>query len=153
MFTANIISLAHGCVLSWTSPVIPFLRSEASPLDSGPITIEEASWIGSLNCAGGLIGNFVYAYLADKFGRKKAILCLALPQIMFWLCVIYAKNVFHLYVGRSLAGLCGGGMYVIITIFTTEIAQDKYVNISNLQFLFIVFYILEFVELFALCSF
>lgn len=47
---------------------------------------------------------------------------------MYWLCVIYAKNVFHLYVGRTLAGLCGGGMYVIITIFTTEIAQDKYVK-------------------------
>lgn len=125
MFPVNIITLAHGVVQSWTSPVLPFLQSDESPLTSGPITTEEASLIGSLSCVGGFTGTFLYAFFADKYGRKKAILCLAPPTILFWLSVIYAKTVFHLYVGRILAGLCGGGVYIIITIYTTEIAQDK----------------------------
>lgn len=132
LYIANIISLSHGCVIAWTSPILPYLKSEDTHFKAGPITLEEASWIGSIICIGGLIGNFGFGYLSEKLGRKKAIILLAFPHIGFWLCVIFAQNVYHLYIGRILAGTCGGGIFVTITIYTSEIAQDRYKNITNL---------------------
>lgn len=42
----NILAVAHGCQLGWVSPVMPYLRSENTHLIGGPITSQEASWIG-----------------------------------------------------------------------------------------------------------
>ena len=46
LFPVNILSITHGCALGWTSPIIPYLKSEATHLKSGPIDATEASWIG-----------------------------------------------------------------------------------------------------------
>lgn len=42
----NILSVAHGAQLGWVSPVMPYLRSDETHLTGGPITSQEASWIG-----------------------------------------------------------------------------------------------------------
>lgn len=42
----NILTIAHGCVIGWTSPTMPYLRSENTHLKSGSVTSQETSWIG-----------------------------------------------------------------------------------------------------------
>jgi hypothetical protein len=44
--SVNILAVAHGAQLGWVSPVMPYLRSEETHLTGGPITSQEASWIG-----------------------------------------------------------------------------------------------------------
>lgn len=81
--SANIISISHGCALGWLSPYLPLLQSDASPLANGPISLEETSWIGAILCVGGVIGNSIFGYLCKSIGRKRAIILLALPNLVW----------------------------------------------------------------------
>lgn len=44
----------------------------------------------------------------------------------FWLCIIFGRYVYHLYVARLLAGCTGGGLFVCIPLFVAEISEDRY---------------------------
>lgn len=81
-YIANIITLSHGCILGWLSPYLPLLKSAESPLETGPVTLVEASWIGAIICVGGVTGNFTFALLTKYLGCKRAISCLAFPQVV-----------------------------------------------------------------------
>lgn len=121
----NIISFGHGLVLGWLSPSLPLLQAHDSPLASGPLTIEQTSWVGSLICAGGIVGNYLYSFLSNRYGRKFALNLLAFPQICFWLTVIFGTTYNHLYIARIFAGTTGGGVFAAIPLFISEIAEPN----------------------------
>lgn len=79
---ANLVMLAHGCAIGWFSPALPLLNSESTPLDSGPFTIEQTSWSGSILSLGGILGNIVFGYCMVIVGTKNAIMSFALPQFV-----------------------------------------------------------------------
>lgn len=37
-----------GCAMGWLSMALPLLRSDASPLETGKLSLSEMSWIGSV---------------------------------------------------------------------------------------------------------
>lgn len=74
--------MAYGCSIGWASASVPFLQSDQSPLKSGPLNLEEASWITALLCFGGLSGNIFYGLIANQFGRKIPMLTLSIPNIV-----------------------------------------------------------------------
>lgn len=65
-----------------TSPNIALYQSEDSPLMRAPMTNEEVSWITSYLCIGGFVGSLVFGHLADRFGRKSALIVAGLPQMV-----------------------------------------------------------------------
>lgn len=65
----------------WTSPSIFLLETDETPLPSGKITVEEASWIASLLSIGCLFGN-VFGYVTNKFGRKVTLIFISIPTIV-----------------------------------------------------------------------
>jgi len=40
---------------------------------------------------------------------------------------LFGTNVPDLYLGRFLAGLSGGGAFVLVPLYVAEIAEDRYV--------------------------
>lgn len=154
--SVNLLTLSYGISCGWPSPNIFLLRSEASPLASGKITIEEASWIASLLCVGGVFGNFFFTYVTSKFGRKKPLLAIASPAIvsllilsveytnifvihnitfvvifqMGWALILFAPNVSYLYLARLLNGVVAGGIFAIIPQYLAEVSSDQLVKIS-----------------------
>ncbi|CAD7088661.1 unnamed protein product [Hermetia illucens] len=121
----NIITFSQGHGIAWCAPSLPLLQSENSPLISGPITVEEASWIGSMVCIGGVIGSFLFGVLADQVGRKKALYLLIIPHIGFWLLIMFGTTPVHLYIARLLSGTSGGGAFIVIPIFVADISDNK----------------------------
>nr|XP_029716911.1 facilitated trehalose transporter Tret1-like isoform X1 [Aedes albopictus] len=121
----NLLSISYGICCGWTSPSLPVLQSYESPLPDGPITSEEASWIGAFLCVGGFAGNIVSGWMADRFGRKLTACLAAIPQIIAWILVITAKNVYYLMGMRFLLGFSGGVCFMIIPMFIAEIAEDR----------------------------
>lgn len=117
--------MASGVGLSWTSPSIDILESDESPLPTGKIKSEETTWIASLWSVGGLIGNFLYLFITNKFGRKMPIISLAFPKIVCWLMVLFAQNVYYLYISRLLYGIVLGGSFVVVPLFIREISVDR----------------------------
>ncbi|XP_017488940.1 PREDICTED: facilitated trehalose transporter Tret1-like, partial [Rhagoletis zephyria] len=121
----TIITFCHGFGLGWFSVILAKLQSPIETELDFVITLNEGSWIGGLSSLGGATGNIVYGILADLIGRKASIYVLAIPYIISWILVYLAKSVEFLYVSRFLAGVTGGGTYVIIPIFIGEIAEPK----------------------------
>uniref|UniRef100_A0A182MN01 Major facilitator superfamily (MFS) profile domain-containing protein n=1 Tax=Anopheles culicifacies TaxID=139723 RepID=A0A182MN01_9DIPT len=122
----NLINLSHGAALGWVSPYLPVLMStEQTLLESGPVTVEQGSWIGSILCLGALFGAFLYGYLVEKIGIKRTLQALVIPHTAFWIITYVATSVHQLYLARFLAGLTGGGIIVVFPLFIADISDKK----------------------------
>lgn len=77
-FSVNLITFTFGWNCSWSNANFLELQ-KPNVLPSGPITYDEASFVVSIVCIGGLLGNASYLWVVERFGRKKPILLLALP--------------------------------------------------------------------------
>lgn len=119
---ASLTMVGLGASDSWTSPALPHLQSNESELQLSP---KEAPWIASLLHIGAIIGYLIYPYLIDTMGRKKTLLLFFLPQITSWVLTIYAKNVYTLYVARTIAGIgyCGG--FAVVSVYISEISAKS----------------------------
>lgn len=107
------------------TPALLLLRSDDSPLESGPITLEQLSWIGSMNCIGAVFGTFTSGYAAGRIGCKRTMAILAVPAICYWLTIKFANTVNYLIFARFLAGWTGGGIVSITALYVAEIAEAK----------------------------
>lgn len=76
----NIIAFSQGHAVAWLAPTLLVLQSENSPLVSGPVTVEEASWIGSVVSVGGITGTILFGTLLNVIGRKKSLYLLTIPH-------------------------------------------------------------------------
>lgn len=45
---ANVICLCHGLAIGWLSPNLPKLEAENSPLESGPLNLQQKSWVRNI---------------------------------------------------------------------------------------------------------
>lgn len=82
LIPVSILTFTHGNANSWSATAIPLLQSENTPISTGPITMEEASWIGSLVCIGGLTGNFLGGILINIIGQKKVLMLIIIPHVV-----------------------------------------------------------------------
>lgn len=80
--TVDIAAFLHGLACGWPSSNVVLLLSDEPPLPSGKIDIDEASWVVGLFCIGGLIGNLVFGYITNNYGRKEPLLATAIPCIV-----------------------------------------------------------------------
>lgn len=121
----NIISISHGCAIGWVSPSLPYLRSDASHLTTGPVSSTDVSWIGSLLCIGGFFGAILFGFISQQFGKRVALIALVFPHFAFWLTVHYSMTVQHLFIARIFAGITGGGALRTVSLFVAEISENK----------------------------
>lgn len=84
-FTANIVVLGQGCAIGWISPTLPILQSDNSPLESGKLTIEEASWVGSISSIGSVVGTIYFGLISVYLGSKNTLILCAFPVTVSFL--------------------------------------------------------------------
>ncbi|EDW03499.1 facilitated trehalose transporter Tret1 [Drosophila grimshawi] len=118
----NIICISHGIGIGWLSPTLRKLQSTDTPLNI-PISINEISWVDSALCLGSVTGNVFAGLLLNRIGSKMCLLLMAVPHTCLWLLVYFAKSVDYLIIGRYLAGITGGGIYLIHPLFISEISD------------------------------
>lgn len=79
----NINTIGVGMIFGWPSASFPELQSETEPpLPSGPLTIEQISWVGAYMCIGNFFGNFFFNWLSENYGRKISLISTAIPQLV-----------------------------------------------------------------------
>lgn len=116
--------------------------------------MSEMAWIAAITAVGGFVGTPLVGFMVDQYGRKNSLLSLAVPQIVSYifsigffngftnniyhlfqlglLLIMYAQNVYYLYVSRFLSGLTGGGVFIILPIISAEISENKCVKFENI---------------------
>lgn len=107
------------------SPALRGLQADDSPLASGPVTVEDASWMGGVMCIGGVLGCIVFGSILTKIGRKRSLMVVAVPQLVNWLLKLFGDHVYHLMVARFLVGFSSGGIYICIPVIVAEIADSR----------------------------
>lgn len=116
------MAVGAGTALAWTSPVLPQLYKETSWL---VITKEQGSWVSSLLALGAIAGAVSCGQMADKLGRKKTLLLLALPFLLSWVIIILASKLWLIYVARFIIGAAVGAACVVVPIYISEIAETS----------------------------
>jgi MFS family permease len=52
---------------------------------------------------------YQFMQIAEKYGRKKALITMAVPQMAGWILIYFATNPMYLIASRFLNGFAGGG--------------------------------------------
>lgn len=125
-FAANFATLMYGISVGWVSPTIPLLMSEEdTPLPIGAISKRQASLISALLYISGLLGSLLFGWLADRLGRKWSLFLGTIPHVIAYLLIIFAADIYYLYISRCLSGLGCGALFVALPIYVSEVSEDK----------------------------
>lgn len=68
-----------GLAIGWISPNLPLLSSEHTPLESGPLSLEQKQWVSSISLIGSVIFTLFYGWTIDRFGRKISVILIGIP--------------------------------------------------------------------------
>lgn len=120
LISACMLVVGIGTALAWTSPVLPQLYLEDSFM---VLSREEGSWVGSLLPLGAIAGALPAGAMADKLGRKRSLLLLAVPFLISWVMILVAKIVCLLYDGRFIIGIGVGAGCVLVPTYISEISE------------------------------
>ncbi|XP_051176281.1 uncharacterized protein LOC127291275 isoform X2 [Leptopilina boulardi] len=108
--------------MTWTSPSIPYLTSEKSPI---PLTKEQSDIISSLLTVGYITGYIMNPFVIEKFGSKRTLLIYTIPQMAAWILINLSKTPITLYIARVFAGMGYGAGICALTIYLSEIGTSK----------------------------
>lgn len=73
-----------------------------------------------------MIGTLPFGFVAEKFGRKPALLCIAVPHFIAYITMAFAKHVYLYYFARFFGGIAVGGGYTLLPMYIAEISEDAY---------------------------
>ncbi|XP_015117426.1 facilitated trehalose transporter Tret1 isoform X1 [Diachasma alloeum] len=123
-FTVSLAVLTASLANGWASPFLAKLISDDVET-TFKITPEQGSWVASLLSLGRVLGAIAGAVCQGTIGRKKTMLVGTLPLTFGWMCMIFAKSVEWLYVGRLCNGLGSGMIWGALSLYMGEIADPS----------------------------
>lgn len=112
-------------MFGWPASATATLTSKDSPLENGPLTNEQISWVGSMNSVGSVVGTLLFGFLTAKLGCKRATHLLAPPAILNWVLIFFGNTYYHILIARFLGGLSAGGAHNTVVLYIAEIANNE----------------------------
>lgn len=108
--------------LVWTSPSLPKLYASDSTI---PTTIDQGSWIASMELLPNIPGALIGSLFADRIGRKKSLLLTTVPYFAGWLLIATAYHVNQIIFAKFIVGMADGFVYTVLPMYIGEIAEDN----------------------------
>ncbi|KAB0798767.1 hypothetical protein PPYR_06647 [Photinus pyralis] len=118
----SLLTICCGFNYAWTSPYLPILLSEDSPIS---MSAEESSWIGTIYLLGGLCGSLLLSAVGHLIGRKTILIWTCLPVCASLALIAFAKTLFQLLIGRIIAGVSLGLAFSTLQIYLSEITDRE----------------------------
>lgn len=101
----NFVVIQAGVNMAFSSILIPQLSLPDSDIQ---IDIDSASSVASIVTLSIALGALLAGPLMDKYGRKRLAMSICGPFIIAWLMVLFASNIYMIYVARLISGVAGG---------------------------------------------
>ena len=112
-------AVSMGFMLGVSAPLIPLMTADDR------LTVEQASWFGSLLSMGGLCTAPFGGAIADAIGRKTTLLLLNFPCILGNVLIMCSPNIWFIYIGRLLHGFSVGTTMVTVPAYITEVTHPS----------------------------
>ncbi|XP_017754372.1 PREDICTED: facilitated trehalose transporter Tret1-like [Eufriesea mexicana] len=119
LLLGNIGMMSYGLFFGWSSPSLPLLLQDESPI---PLTLQQATWVSSIFTMGGAIGSLLSVYIVNVIGRKSTFVSTAIPAVIGWMMIAFATSAWELILGRFVCGLSQGIGYTSATMYVGEIS-------------------------------
>ncbi|KAF6199867.1 hypothetical protein GE061_006165 [Apolygus lucorum] len=103
----SIGALMGGMVQGWTSPMTLQLQSEDSPV--GVMSTMEIANLTTIPTYIGFLLSLGIIYIANRWGRKPALIASAAPSIIGYIVIMFATTVPMLYLGKILRSFASVG--------------------------------------------
>ncbi|XP_072948045.1 facilitated trehalose transporter Tret1-like [Epargyreus clarus] len=115
--------LSYGTAVGWLSPMGPRLMSEDTPA-AEPVHPDVISWMASIVYLVGTPSVFLFAFIVDNFGRKKALMLTSFSMALCWALKLYSTETWALITARAIVGFGVSGCYVVTPLYIKEISED-----------------------------
>lgn len=90
--------------MGWLTPVLPLLKSEDTPLTSGPLSLEDVSWMASIAPIGSVFSALIFRWITIRIGSKRMMTnCLAIVSVVSFLPMALSvrKTIFKYFYSNS----------------------------------------------------
>ncbi|CAH0552147.1 unnamed protein product [Brassicogethes aeneus] len=125
--SVGLLATAGDTMMTWVSPMYVKLYSNDTNINplGAPISREQDTWIGSIINIGSMVGPFPFGFISGRFGRKIALLSIAVPYFISYVILAFARDVNLYYFARLFAGISIGGGYTLLPTYVTEVTEDS----------------------------